>query len=106
MRKVLSDINDLIKEEPIRQEVSLEELKRSIEKREKAEYFRNKIYNYLKKYQKPIELLSREDLVIMTEWMNALDKELFMDQVKRCLETNRWKPIKWIVQNKKSILFN
>jgi hypothetical protein len=63
------------------------------------------IHNYLRKYQKWIWMLSREDIAIMTEWMDTIDKTLFMDQVKYSLETTYGKPIKWIVQNNKSILF-
>jgi len=51
-------------------------------------------------------MLSKEDIVIMTDWMDTLDKTLFMDQVKYSLETTFGKPIKWIVENNKSILFN
>jgi hypothetical protein len=64
------------------------------------------IHNYLRKYKKGIWMLSKEDIVIMTEWMDTLDKTLFMDQVKYSLETTFGKPIKWIVENNKSILFN
>ena len=101
----MSDMNDLLKEEPIKQEIDIEWLKRSINKQAKKERFRQVIYNYLRKYNKWIDLLSREDIVIMTEWMDTLDKTMFMDEVKHCLETNWWKPIKWIIQNNKSILF-
>jgi len=38
--------------------------------------------------------------------MDTIDKTLFMDQVKYTLETTFGKPIKWIVQNNKSILFS
>jgi hypothetical protein len=64
------------------------------------------IHNYLRKYQKWIWMLSKEDIVIMTEWMDTIDKTLFMDQVKYTLETTFGKPIKRIVENNKSILFN
>lgn len=50
-------------------------------------------------------MLSREDIAIMTEWMDSMDRTMFMDQVKYTLETTFGKPIKWIVQNNKSILF-
>ena len=105
MWQVLKDINDLIKEEPLRHEADLEGLKRSMTKRRKAESYRQVIYNYLRKYHKPIWMLSKEDIAIMTEGLDTLDKSLFLDQVKYCLETNWWKPIKWIIQNNKSILF-
>lgn len=100
------DLNDLIKEEPYREKIKVEEISRQKAKRYKKEVYRKMIYNYLRKYNKWIGLLSREDISIMTEWMDTIDKTLFMDQVKYCLETNWWKPIKWIVQNNKSILFN
>lgn len=105
MWQVLRDLNDLIKEEPYREKIKIEDIDRIKRKAYKKEVFRRKIYNYLRKYQKWIGLLTREDIAIMTEWMDAIDKTLFMDQVKYCLETNRWKPIKWIVQNNKSLLF-
>jgi hypothetical protein len=64
------------------------------------------IHNYLKKYHKGINLLSKEDIAIMTEWFDTIDKTLFLDQVKYTLETTYGKPIKWIIQNNKSILFD
>lgn len=106
MWKVLRDLNDLIKEEPEREQIKVEEISRQKAKRYKKEVYRMMIHNYLRKYKKSIGMLSKEDILIMTEWFNALDRTLFMDQVKYCLETTRWKPIKWIVENKKSILFN
>lgn len=50
-------------------------------------------------------MLSKEDIAIMTEGFDTLDKTLFLDQVKYTLETNRGKPIKRIIENNKSILF-
>lgn len=38
--------------------------------------------------------------------MDAVDRTLFMDEVKHSLETNRGKPISRIAQNNKSILFS
>lgn len=106
MRQVLRDINDLYKEEPVREKIKIEELSRQKAKRYKKEVYRQMIYNYLRKYHKTIWYLSKEDIAIMTEWFDTIDKTLFMDQVKYCLETNWWKPIKWIIENNKSILFN
>lgn len=106
MWQVLRDIDDLLKEEPHREEVKVEELSRLKAKRYKKEVYRQMIYNFLRKYHKWIWMLSKEDIAMMTEWMDTIDKTLFMDQVKYCLETNWGKPIKWIVQNNKSILFD
>lgn len=103
--QIFRDLNDLIKEEPYREKIKVEEISRQKAKRYKEEVYRQMIYNYLRKYQKWIGLLTREDIAILTEWMDTIDKTLFMDQVKYCLETNRWKPMKWIVQNNKSLLF-
>lgn len=105
MWQVLRDINDLIKEEPYREKIKIEDIDRIKRKRYKQEVYRKMIHNYLRKYQKWIWMLSREDIAIMTEWMDTIDKTLFMDQVKYTLETTFGKPIKWIVQNNKSILF-
>ena len=106
MWQILRDINDLIKEEPYREKIKIEDIDRVKRKRYKQEVYRKMIHNYLRKYQKWIWMLSKEDIVIMTEWMDTLDKTLFMDQVKYSLETTFGKPIKWIVENNKSILFN
>lgn len=106
MRKVLNDLNDLIKDEPYREEIKVEEISRQKAKRYKKEVYRRMIRNYLRKYQKPIGMLSREDIAIMTENMNPVDKTMFLDQVKYSLETNWGKPIKRIIENNKSILFD
>jgi hypothetical protein len=63
------------------------------------------IYDFLRKYKKPISLLSTEDIAMMTEWFDTIHKSAFLDQVKYCLETNYWKPLSWIRENNKSILF-
>lgn len=104
--QILRDLNDLIKEEPYREKIKIEDIDRIKRKRYKQEVYRKMIHNYLRKYQKWIGLLSKEDIAIMTEWMDTLDRTLFMDQVKYTLETTYGKPIKWIIQNNKSILFN
>ena len=106
MWKVLRDIDDLIREEPEREIIKIEDIDRQKKKRYKKEVYRQMIHNYLRKYQKGIWMLSKEDIAIMTEWMDTIDKTLFMDQVKYCLETTWGKPIKRIVQNNKSILFD
>lgn len=103
--QILRDINDLIKEEPYREKINVEEISRNKAKRYKKEVYRQMIYNYLRKYHKWIGMLSKEDIAIMTDWFNTIDKTLFLDQVKYCLEVNWGKPIKWVIQNNKSILF-
>ena len=65
--KVLRDINSLIKEEPYKEKINVEELSRQKAKRYKKEVYRKMIYNYLRKYNKGIGMLSREDIAIMTE---------------------------------------
>lgn len=105
-RQVINDLSDLIKEEPYREEIKVNSIAREKAKRYKKEVYRRMIRNYLRKYHKPIGMLSREDIVILTEWMDPIDKTMFMEQVKYTLETNWWKPMKWIIQNNKSILFN
>lgn len=106
MWQILRDLNDLIKEEPNRENVKISDIDRIKRKRYKQEVYRKMIHNYLRKYHKGIGMLSKEDIAIMTEWMDTLDRTLFLDQVKYTLETSYGKPIKWIVQNNKSILFN
>ena len=106
MRQILRDIDELIREEPERENVKISDIDRIKRKRYKQEVYRQMIHNYLRKYQKGIWMLCKEDIAIMTEWMDTLDKTLFMDQVKYCLETTWGKPIKRIIQNNKSILFD
>lgn len=106
MWQILRDIDDLIKEEPYREKIKIEDIDRAKRKRYKQEVYRKMIHNYLKKYHKGINLLSKEDIAIMTEWFDTIDKTLFLDQVKYTLETTYGKPIKWIIQNNKSILFD
>ena len=106
MRQILRDIDELIREEPERENIKISDIDRIKKKRYKKEVYRQMIHNYLRKYQKGIWMLSKEDIAIMTEWMDTLDKTLFMDQVKYCLETTWGKPIKRIIQNNKSILFD
>lgn len=106
MWQILRDINDLIKEEPYREKIKIEDIDRIKRKRYKKDVYRRMIHNYLRKYHKWIDMLSKEDIVIMTEGMDTIDKTLFMDQVKYTLETTYGKPIKRIVENNKSILFN
>lgn len=106
MWQVLRDINDLMKEEPYKEKVKIEDIDRAKRKRYKKEVYRKMIYNRLRKYQKGIWMLSKEDIAIMTEWFDTIDKTLFLDQVKYCLETTYGKPIKRIIENNKSILFD
>lgn len=106
MWKILRDLDDLIKEEPYREKIKIEDIDRIKRRRYKQEVYRKMIHNYLKKYHKWIDLLSKEDIAIMTEWFDTIDKTLFLDQVKYSLETTYGKPIKRIIQNNKSILFN
>lgn len=105
MWQILRDIDDLIKEEPYREKIKIEDIDRAKKKRYKKEVYRQMIRNYLRKYHKPIWMLSKEDIAIMTEGFDTIDKTLFLDQVKYTLETNRGKPIKRIIENNKSILF-
>ena len=67
MRKELRDLNDLLKEEPYREKISIEDIDRIKRKRYKKEVYRKMIHNYLRKYHKGIGMLSREDIAIMTE---------------------------------------
>lgn len=52
--KVLRDLNDLIKEEPYREQIKVDEIDRIKKKRYKKEVYRQMIHNYLRKYNKPI----------------------------------------------------
>lgn len=104
--KILRDLNDLIKEEPHREEIKISDIERFQAKRYKKEVYRRMIYNYLRKNKKGIWELSAEDIGQITAGFNSLDVSIFMDEVKHCLEVNWWKPIKRIIANNKSVLFD
>ena len=65
--QVLRDINDLIKEEPYREKINIEEISRQKAKRYKKEVYRKMIRNFLRKYNKGIGMLTQEDVAILTE---------------------------------------
>lgn len=67
MWQVLKDIDELIREEPYREKVKIEDIDRIKRKRYKQEVYRRIIHNYLRKYHKRIGMLSKEDIAIMTE---------------------------------------
>ena len=67
MWQIIRDIKDLRKEEQYRELITVEDLSRQKAKRYKKEVYRKMIYNYLRKYHKGIDMLSREDIAIMTE---------------------------------------
>ena len=54
MWKVLRDIDDLIREEPERDIIKIEDIDRQKKKRYKKEVYRQMIHNYLRKYKKGI----------------------------------------------------
>ena len=103
--QVMRDLKDLYEMEPYRETVKLEEIDRAKKKRYKMEVFRRQIHNYLRIKKKWIDKLTKEDIAILTEWMNDIDRTMFLDQVKYTLETTYGKPIKRIIQNNKSVLF-
>ena len=103
--QVMRDLKELYEMEPYRETVKLEEIDRAKKKRYKKEVFRKQIHNYLRKNQKWIDKLTKEDIAILTEWMDDIDRTMFLDQVKYTLETTYGKPIKRIIQNNKSVLF-
>lgn len=52
--QILRDINDLVKEEPYKEKIKIEEIDRAKKKRYKKEVYRQMIRNWLRKYNKPI----------------------------------------------------
>lgn len=42
----------------------------------------------------------------MTEGYTSRQKQVFMEQLLKSMQTNRGKPIKWIRENNKSVLLN
>ena len=52
MWQILRDIDDLLKEEPYREKIKVEEISRQKAKRYKKEVYRMQIHNFLRKYHK------------------------------------------------------
>jgi len=105
MWKILSDIDDILKEkhEEVIYDKDVEILR---EVNQQKEYFNQLISAYLRKYNIKIGELSKKDINLITKNYNDNQKDLFIQQVLYRLETNWWKPISRIKENNLSKLFD
>lgn len=105
MWKILSDIDDILKEkhEEVIYDKDIEILK---EVNQQKEYFNELISAYLRKYNIKIGELSKKDINLITKNYNDNQKDLFIQQVLYRLETNWWKPISRIKEKNLSKLFD
>ena len=78
----------------------------AIRERQVRDYFNNQIHTYLRTNRKWMGQLDLSDYNKMTENYNTRQKQVFMDQLLKAMQTNRGKPIKWIKEHNKSILLN
>ena len=102
----MSELEDMMKDERIQQSISDKLLEKSVQERNIRLILTEQIYSYLRKNNKKLWELNREDLNNMTENYAPKYQQRMMQQVMKALRTNRWKPISWIKENHKSILLD
>ena len=102
----MSELEDMMKDERIQQSISDKLLEKSVQERKIRLILTEQIYSYLRKNNKKLWELNREDLNNMTENYAPKYQQRMMQQVMKALRTNRWKPISWIKENHKSILLD
>ena len=73
--------------------------------RELKEFFNNLIKEYLKKNNKSIAEITKKDINLLGKKYNDKEREVLIQQVMYYLETNFGKPLKWIKENNKCVLF-
>lgn len=105
-RKVFAEMSDIMKDKIEQEQVDLEAIDRAKQERAKIKVFENRIQKYLISKWISIDKLSKWDLEAMTSKLTDEDKYLFIKQVVKWIETNYWKPIQWIKENHKCVLFD
>ena len=106
MRKEMAELSDIMKDKREQELVDLEAIDRANENRVKIYKFNDMILKYLKENEMTIDQISKGDIEILTKDMVEWDKYIFIKQVVKAIETNYWKPIQWIRDNKKFVLFD
>lgn len=106
MRKEMSELSDIMKDKTEQEIVDLEAIDRANENRIKIYRFNDLILRYLQDNEITIDQLNKEDIETMTRDMTERDKYILIKQVVKAIETNYWKPIQWIKENHKCVLFD
>jgi len=89
-----------------KEEVNDTEIKRAKEIRNTRLYFDNLIRIYCRENKKAVFEITKEEVSEITKNYTALQKELFIKQLIKNIETNFWKPIKVLQETKDIALFH
>lgn len=104
--KVFAEMSDIMKDKKEQEQVDLEAIDRANQERAKIKIFEKMIQKYLKSKWLSIDKVSKSNVEEMTSKLDDKDKYLFIKQVVKWIETNYWKPIQWIKENHKCVLFD
>lgn len=102
----MQELSDMMKVDKRQEEIDDRLVQKQIREREVREYFNNQIHVYLRTKKKGMGQLDMADYNEMTKNYNTRQKQVFMDQLLKAMQTNRGKSIKRIKENNKSILLN
>lgn len=102
----MQELHDMMKPEQHQEEISTRLLEKTLHERRVRDYFNEQIRMYLRTNHKWIWELDQKDLAEMTKDYNTKQRQVFMDQLLKAMQTNRWKPIKRIKEHNKSVLLN
>ena len=106
VRKVQRELSEMMKTQ--KQEDQIDDRLVQAQMREEAvrRYFNQQIHTYLRTNRKGMWQLDMSDYNEMTKNYNTKQKQVFMDQLLKAMQTNRGKPIKRIREHNKSVLLN
>lgn len=102
----MQELSDMMKVQKTQEEIDDRLVQKAIRERQVREYFNNQIRTYLRSKKKWMGQLDMADYNEMTKDYNTRQKQVFMDQLLKAMQTNRGKPIKRIKENNKSVLLN
>lgn len=102
----MQELSDMMKVQKTQEEIDDRLVQKAIRERQVREYFNNQIRTYLRSKKKWMGQLDMADYNEMTKNYNTRQKQVFMDQLLKAMQTNRGKPIKRIKENNKSVLLN
>lgn len=102
----MSEIEEMFKPKSEYEIINDEDVVKAREIRLWRDYFNRVIRKYLADNHMEIKDFGKEDIAKITAQYTLKQKEVFMQQVIKTLETNYWKPIKRVRENHKSVLFD
>lgn len=104
--KVIKELQDMMKVQKTQEEIDDRLVEAQIREQRVRDYFNNQIHTYLRTNKKGMGQLDLSDYEKMTKNYNTKQKQVFMEQLLKAMQTNRGKPIKRIKENNKSVLLN